>query len=335
MLLGTPEIALNQLPDILNIHAQPNVVPCEEKWESSFHRRLTTVVENGLPQKPVETWTQRDVSTLQNESMRDLEAIEESAATASCEGKILFAQVDPSNILNPAAISPPSLGKFGEMTTDDMKAMWKRFDLDGSEGYEPRDGDFLLTPPNSALDRRNQTILPGSYLGIWKMVFFISDPVVELPLAYSDITLNIRHSWIPADMVNPLMKLTSALHEWCAIAVEAGLTPEPVIIDLDDLHDHDRTGLAPKVCEILGLDPGLIRFELLEIAQEDHEEGIDLQRPGLRRFLAQGVNVFDARVANRRELWEDEFGEEAAGVLERCVRDAMPGYEAMYARRLH
>ncbi|KAL4966425.1 uncharacterized protein BDV14DRAFT_198882 [Aspergillus stella-maris] len=304
MLLGTPEVALNQLPDILNIHTQPNVVICEEKGDSSFDHRLLVTIENQLLKQPVETWTESDIKTLQDESMRDLEAIEEAAATANDEVKILFAQVDPSNILNPAALNASSSGQSADKTTDAMKATWKRFDLDGPEGYErPRP-----TQPN-----RPPRLIPENI----EIVFLISDPVIEFPLAYSDITLDIRHGWIPKDMVNPLMKLTCT-YRWMAALHEC----------------HDITGRATKVCEILGLDPGLIRFEGMEIAQENHEEAIALEKPGLQRFLAPGMNALDARIADCRDLWEDEFGEEAAGVLERCVRDAIPGYEAMYARRL-
>ncbi|KAL4937921.1 hypothetical protein BDV06DRAFT_226497 [Aspergillus oleicola] len=142
LLVGAPDIALNQLAEIINIHAQNNVLPCES-GAPSFRHRLRAANKHNLLLESVETWTESEIAGLQVAGMRNLQAVDVFAAIADREEKILVAQVDPAYLVNPAALS--CTGHDGSLPINEAKLIWNRFDLDGPPGYELGDGEFFLT----------------------------------------------------------------------------------------------------------------------------------------------------------------------------------------------
>ena len=111
----------------------------------------------------------------------------------------------------------------------------------------------------------------------------------------------------------------------------------PVILDADDV--INEPGVILRLCELTGLDKTKLRYEWDQAKKEEIEEqNKPTQRMlstlnasnGIMKEKTAGTVDIDAEV----KKWEVEFGEETAAIIEKAVRDAMPFYEYMKARRL-
>jgi hypothetical protein len=94
-----------------------------------------------------------------------------------------------------------------------------------------------------------------------------------------------------------------------------------------------------KYAKIIGLDPAKLKFSWSPKSKEE----LDKIHPVEKRMLStisasagivEGKTSRGVDINEEVKKWKVEFGDEEGGKTEKWVRDAMPDYEYLKARRL-
>jgi hypothetical protein len=98
-------------------------------------------------------------------------------------------------------------------------------------------------------------------------------------------------------------------------------------------------GIVTKYASLAGLDPEKLRFEWEEVSEEQLQSMPPPNRVMLS-FINKSRGIDKGKVAGAIDIdaeaakWRVEFGEQGGRNLEQWVRDAMPDYLALHAKRL-
>ncbi|KAJ5647095.1 hypothetical protein N7490_003467 [Penicillium lividum] len=339
LLISVPRTASNLLAKILNIQNQPNVLT-NEKGGYFFYSAYMAAAQEGRINKPIDQWTEEEKQEVQSAFQHGLDTLEEYSERAKKENKVMFAKEHAFWFFNPASFdkrvhgteSPEQFTSFRPRIPDVYGA---------SQMYSPS----------------NETVLSDEYLRTWRLAFVIRHPALAWPSMYRAMVKISALGMIDDDgikgasLTNMSLRWTRMLYDWCMEQPDVPATP--LIVDANDvIHSPDS---VMRFCELAGLDSGSMQFEWGSRVEEKRSqkwangamEGDKCQEDMHKKAAAimlstledsSGI-VKDKAPANidvsaEATKWKAEFGEEMGGFIEKAVRDSMPDYEYLKARRV-
>ncbi|KAI1271165.1 hypothetical protein F5Y07DRAFT_28123 [Xylaria sp. FL0933] len=187
----------------------------------------------------------------------------------------------------------------------------------------------------------NHTSLPDEFLKTWYPTFLIRHPGLMLPSLYrtaqKDIELNgsRRANKEPLE-IEVTLKFVRYLHEF--YTKHFGEDSQwPIILDADDVIATPE--IVMKYAKLVGLDPEKLKFSWEKASQEKLDQMQSAVKVMLSSINAstgvdKGKMAGNLDIDAEAEKWRAEFGEEGGRKLERWVRNAMPDYEYLRARRM-
>ncbi|KAK4148672.1 hypothetical protein C8A00DRAFT_47526 [Chaetomidium leptoderma] len=328
LLVSAPRTASNLLLKVLNIHNQPNVLTSEEGGYF-FHKAFVVATREINQFKPFSEWTDAEKGQIRDAYQQCLDLIEEYSARAQADNKIMFAKEHAISFLNPAKTQ----GQPGDTT----ESSTSRLNFPATYG------------PELTFSPHNQTWLPDEYLRTWRLAFIIRHPALAFPSLYRALVKLTKLGALNEDgmkgagMANMSLGWTRKLFDWSL--EQSGGKTVPLVIDGNDVILNP--GAVVRFCEAAGLDTGALQFDWTGESDKKKEPtpgtwaGVDEQaaRVMLSTLEASKGIVKDKAPATvdikaEADKWRAEFGDEAAGAIEKAVLDAMPDYEYLKERRV-
>jgi hypothetical protein len=194
------------------------------------------------------------------------------------------------------------------------------------------------------------------YLRSFKMVFIIRHPALAWPSMYRAMQKLEVSGMIDDDGVrgasvsNMTMHWTRLLYDWCMEQPDAPVPP-PVVDAHDLIHNPE---IVLELCEQTGLDKSVVQFEWAdkpekkslqwachnpdagaeEVKMHQHAASVMLSTlensSGIVKDKAPEIIDITAEAVK----WKKEFGDKVGELIEKSVRDSMPDYEYLKARRI-
>ncbi|CAI7648423.1 unnamed protein product [Penicillium pancosmium] len=318
LLISVPRTASNLLLKILNIHNQPQF-HTSPKGGYFFYPAFVSAAQNGHLAKSPEQWSQEDKQSVKKGFQGCLEALEDESSVAQKDNKAMFAKEHAFWFFNPAALHKMRTGRGDP-------EFFKELRSDMPEAYGP-----------SSWSPANETILSDEYMQSWQYAFIIRHPALSWPSMYRAMVKIAKEGYMDEDGIKG-SSLTNMTMHWS--------------------HAHDlihSPEIVYKLCEQTGLDKSALQFEWggkNEQKKSDvwasPEPDADQQQRDMHRRAAsimlstledsKGIVKDKAPVSididAEAAKWKVEFGEEVAQMIEKAVRDSMPDYEYLRARRI-
>ena len=199
----------------------------------------------------------------------------------------------------------------------------------------------------TARSAQNETVLPDGFLREWLPIFLIRHPALAFPSYYRTYLDNDdpHGALIGGDQGTLAMTLhwVRQLYEWYSHNLTAEETfvdvdvTWPLVLDGDDVMANKDVVLL--FGEIIQLDTTKMHFSWTAIPEEQQAK-IDPRMKRMLCTLLDSEGIIKGKTAENIDIdvevkkWQDEFGERAAGILEKSVRAAIPDYEFLKARKL-
>ncbi|KAI0391416.1 hypothetical protein F5Y17DRAFT_409864 [Xylariaceae sp. FL0594] len=320
-LFTMPRTASNMLVRILNLEEQA-VRPAHNGGYFFFSSMMTRLA---LYRKPLRDWTPEERAGVRLQERQGFEAMQDYLEAAEKEGQKIFMKEHVS-FINAAPFESEYM--YGPDDTDDAEL----------KQVLPARG--AASSSRSAL---NLTPLSDEFLKTWHPTFLIRHPAKMLPSLFrtaleDGVQLNGRgrSKREPYD-VESTLKFVRTLHDFYLQSYGRDDSQWPIVLDADDIMMYPE--LVTKYAELVDLDPGKLQFSWEKVSQAKLDALVPAQKIMFRTFNSStGVEkdkvAGNIDVTAEAEKWKSEFGPELGGKLERRVRDAMPDYEYLHARRL-
>ncbi|KAJ2991822.1 hypothetical protein NUW58_g2379 [Xylaria curta] len=315
-LLTMPRTASNMLIRVLNLDEQ-GVRPSRNGGYFFFPSMMARL---GLYSKPSQDWTLEDHATVREGLSNSFNSLQDYLEAAEGEGQKMFVK-EHISFLNSVYYEQKHM--FGGAEDSLLETTPAR--------------DFTSSTRSSL----NLTSLPDEFLKTWFPTFLIRHPALMIPSLYRTARCGIEldgkgRSKNEPYKVEATLKFVRALFDF--YLNHFGKDSEwPVVLDADDIIAHPE--LVMKYAELVGLDPGKLRFSWEKASQEQLDKLLSAEKIMLGSFNAS-TGVDKGKIAGNIDLnteaekWRNEFGEEGGRKMERWVRDAMPDYEYLRSRRL-
>lgn len=304
---------------ILNLEEQ-DVRPAHNGGYFFFRSMMTRLA---LYRKPLRDWTPEERAGVKVQEKQCFEAMQDYLEAAEEEGQKVFLK-EHISFIN----APP-------------------FESEYMYGAEDRDDPSLTKvlaarrATTSTRSSLNLTALPDEFLKTWYPTFLIRHPAKMLPslfrTALDEIQLDGkgRSKHEPYE-VESTLKFVRALHDFY-LQHYGENSQWPIVLDADDIMMYPE--LMIKYAGLVDIDPDKLQFSWEKTSQAKLDTLPPAQKIMFRTFnCSTGVEkdkiAGNIDIAAEAEKWKSEFGEELGGRLERRVRDAMPDYEYLQARRL-
>ncbi|TEY37375.1 hypothetical protein BOTCAL_0523g00030 [Botryotinia calthae] len=317
LLLSSPRTASNLLIMILNLENQPNIYTTEKSkhgyfFIDSFNTRKYLFAADSPHMKD---WTQeyRKKSLAAHQSC--FEKLRDHAIAAKSEGKFAYVKEHTGWLTNPVALT--------EFLYDDEV---------GEEGWTVKAFD------SQTRSIGNDTLLPDEVLKEWMPTFLIRHPALVIPSfarARRDIEglESMKKQWKFGNM-QMTMKWSRNLFDWyCSQGTE-----EPIVLDADDIMTN--RDIMVKYAKMIGADPTKLKFSWnVDKIEEDWGELAHEWRR-MSSTLKSSSGILEGKTSSglivEEEVakWKEEFGDEIAEGLETLVKNSLPHYEHMKAKRL-
>ncbi|KAJ6107139.1 hypothetical protein N7523_008462 [Penicillium sp. IBT 18751x] len=336
LLVSVPRTASNLLLKILNIHNQPGVLTNKQGGYFLFQAFVEATRKGQLAKNPGD-WSDEEVKNVHEGFQACVDTLEEWSAKARDENKVLFAKEHAFWLMNPASFQEA-------VTGHDDPEFSKQFRIK-TDAYGP---DQSFSPSN-------KTVLSNEYLRTWQMAFIIRHPALAWPSMYRAMQKVAAEGFMDEDGIkgssatNMSLRWSRMLYDWCMEQPDQP-TPPPVIDAHDLIHNPE---VVLRLCEQTGLDKSVVQFEWENDAKKSDNwamadpsapaEEVHFQNRAAAIMLSsleasKGV-IKDKAPANidiaaEAEKWKVEFGEQAAQIIEKAVRDSMPDYEYLKSKRI-
>lgn len=205
----------------------------------------------------------------------------------------------------------------------------------------------------------NETVLPDEYLKLWRPTFLIRHPALCFASLWRVRKIRSEENGDVASFkeweksqIDMTYHWTRSLYDWYAshiaskdISFGQHETCWPVLLDADDV--MTKPDVLIKYCELVGFDSSKLKFSWSDIASDERGKNISKEQERkeyMRRKMTETLRsstgpqkekvAGDIDITEEAKKWKAEFGEESAARLEKYVRDSMPDYEYLKARRL-
>jgi hypothetical protein len=259
------------------------------------------------------------------------------AQSAESHGKIFFAKEHAQWIADPAAINHYIL-------KHDYQASLRL--------------GIPVPTSNSAGENfplNNFTIFPDACLESWRLTFLIRYPALALPSFYRAAVNLEKEGFAGHNEIQPLMELhstvkwTRLLYDWCCergIQSTSAELPDicfPILLDAQDVIHCPEVVL--KYCELIGMSPAEVKFawhsaksgnSQYDVPGAGHTSPEDVMMSTLNHSscLIKEKTPTTVDIALERGKWNVEFGKSLAKQMEQWIREAMPDYDCLWAKRL-
>ncbi|KAH6844752.1 hypothetical protein B0I37DRAFT_167655 [Chaetomium sp. MPI-CAGE-AT-0009] len=321
-LITSPRTASNMLVKILNLDAQ-NVRPAEN---GGYFFLNAAVKRFSFHDTPMNTWKEEDRAAVYAAQQAALDKLQEYIDGAEKEGQRIFVKEHAFVMNEPHYESEYIYGPDA---------------VTGTPATLPVQG--IEHPTRSAL---NITLLPDEFLKTWQPTFLIRHPAMMLPSLYRTcIRDDVGGFEIDGRKARPgkeplksevTMKWIRTLHSFYTAHFGEDST-WPIVLDADDIMVTPE--LVTKYATLVGLEPDKLRFSW-EKASEEKLQSMSAPNRVMLSSINASSKVDTSKVAGNIDIdaeaakWRVEFGEEGGRNLEKWVRDAMPDYLALHAKRL-
>jgi hypothetical protein len=281
--------------------------------------------KNKLVATPIRDWSTEVEEELRKAYQADFEAFEKyiSAAEFPPNQKSVFVKEHIVPMMDPVILSK---FRYGEESTETPLF---------SVGIS---NDSLESPPHSPL---NVTILPDEFLKTWSPTFLIRHPALTFPSNYRSLNKAAKiavPAWGERDFMKTVMtfKWTRMLYEFFLAQKDSTDQVWPIILDGDDV--VSRPDLITRWAVLMGMDPTKLVFSWAASTEKEDPDEPNLSNMFLSTLLASsGINSANTSanidIGTEAEKWKHEFGEEDGKMIEGYVREALPDYEYLKARR--
>ncbi|GAB1198659.1 hypothetical protein APSETT444_007987 [Aspergillus pseudonomiae] len=308
---------------MLSLEQQENAISNEKGgyffWDSFIKGRTTNSTYT-----PIEDWTTQQTEEMQQVFQDDFNRWESTSRLAESQGKLFFAKEHIQWFADPAAISDH---------------------LSHSESHTPSPVNIKIptsygTPHE--FSPNNLTIFPDHYLETWRLTFLIRHPALAFPSFYRAMRELEKEEFAQPHEMRPLMELnatlrwTRLLYDWCCQHQgEANIgcardTRYPLVLDAQDIIHH----------------PDILARSEWNVPNQKVENGTTKKTSHrspekvMKSTLENSSHVLKNRtpiivdIGVERKGWDQEFGIDFGEQMEKWVREAMPDYNYLRARRL-
>ncbi|KAL1954178.1 hypothetical protein VTO42DRAFT_1534 [Malbranchea cinnamomea] len=342
-LITQPRTASNLLVKILGVeNLQPEV---QHGGRASGYWFMDAASARWTPEftnRSMEEWTDEEKTRIRQGYQKAFDDFEAFLEKAEINNKIVFSKEHAFVLGNPAT-------------------QWREFFAQRSALV---DAEWVVKVPEKyakspTWSEHNKTILPDEFLRTFKPIFLIRHPAIAFPSFYR-AALDVQNGLGGSFTSDQKSVLTfwhiRKLYDWYeADIAKSGSAPSssgqteghstlpwPVVIDADDII-RDPEAMANKLCEIVGLDKTKLQFEWEPDTGETVLPGNELFNKAARRMMSTlraSTGILKEKLAANIDIdaeakkWKEEFGEEEGADIERRVREAIPDYEYLKARKL-
>lgn len=335
-LITLPRTCSNLLVRMLALDQQPNIFPAPEHGGYFFKPYFHESTIKKLWSKPVHELSEQEAAWMKEPLQAGADTFGRHVATARSMQKGTLVKEHAVFMTNPVAMSKHLHGP--ECTTAHPSS-W---------GADPRPAAFNETTPGEYSDLNN-TAMPDQFLRAWKPIFLIRNPISMFPSFYRashDLKFDDDGT---SHRMTMTMHWNRTLYDWYVRQFEATAAAQngdahqdedaqwPIILDADDV--MTEPGVVIRLSEIIGLDPSKLQFSW----ERTPKESVENMPPDTQRMLSSllassGIDKSkvsaNLNIETEAKKWREEFGEEGGAKIEKFVRDAMPDYEYMKAKRL-
>jgi hypothetical protein len=330
LLVASPRTGSNLLLKILALEDQPNVATC--KNGGYFFMPLVLLKQElRCAWKNVEQFSKDERDKIGIGMKRCFNELDQHIKCAISSGKLVFVKEHANFLTDPVAKTQFIYGE--ESVTQELPWMIK-----GSD-------EVVQTTSRSI---HNKTILSDEFLRSWNPVFLIKHPALSFPSFYrasvradgQEFMNSIpgRRSCHMVMTMRWIRKLYDFYSEYFTESKHQTVQANgddiwPIILDADDV--IDKPAVLVKLCNLTGLDSGLLRYEW-----EPSRQARPLWAQAFRTTLDSSTRIIATKAAGDIDIdeevkkWKEEFGEEIGDMIEKYVRDAIPDYEFLKSKRL-
>ena len=325
-LITYPRSASNLLVRILALDQQSNVMS-RKSGGYFFLNAFRKNSELGNKGKHINDWTEDERKGMMESFQKCFDELEEHAEAAEADGKVVFVKEHVGFIIEPTA---KTRFLFGEDSVTESPWTVKVPKTYGEKST------------HSSL---NETVLPDEFLQTWAPTFLIRHPALAFPSFYRTMTdtkeeEHTTESELPLEMT---LHWNRMLYEWYlqyfkTLESETGSEPTwPLVLEADDIVTNPEVTKA--FCKVVGMDPSKLKFSWVPATQEQLAGYPNNTARRMLSTLAASAGVVDGKTAEGLDInmeakkWGEEFGEEIGTKIEKWVREAIPDYEFMKARR--
>lgn len=331
-LITAARTASNMLMTILNLEEQ-NVIPLRHGGYFFFPavwKRYPLLFKG-----PIESWTKEERAELDAINKEVFGKIQDHIEASESAGKAIFVKEHALFMNDPRIESAFLHGDGADDKTDST-----------TSGYEDLSVLEWSGCSHGTRSKHNLTVFPDEFLHTITPTFLIRHPAMVIPSYYRAARDQINMEAIPRPdslaggptIIEATMRWNRSLFDFYTDYYASIGRPPPTVLDADDIMTSGSS-LVPKYARAVGLDPAKIRFawdkgtgddgKLIPIERRMLSTLLDSSAVDKSKIAGQDLDI-DAEAVK----WRDEFGEEGGRNLEGWVRNAMPHYQHMRAKRM-
>ncbi|KAE8360425.1 hypothetical protein BDV27DRAFT_161690 [Aspergillus caelatus] len=328
-LITYPRTGSNLLVRMLGLANQPHMRAGDDRGGYIFLPVVKLITDLGLRKKEVTDWTEEEIMQVRCSYQECFAEFQEYLDKASADGCSVFIKEHVHFLIDPTTLS---LFTFGNSAGDTTRPSWM-------VQYLPESYEGKASGTRSPL---NETVLSDEFLRSWQPTFLIRHPALAFPSLYRAL-LELEGTGNPHEDEQlgqhcMTLRWTRNLYGWYMREGNCvdDRTAWPIVLDADDIMTDP--GLVSDYCQLLGMDPSRVSCSWMPASKEQRSHMNMFTKRYLSTLLSSGGIVTD-KIAGRvniemeAEKWCEEFGERVGRRLERLVREAMPDYEFLKARR--
>ncbi|KAK2738857.1 hypothetical protein FQN57_006871 [Myotisia sp. PD_48] len=328
ILLSTPRTASNLFVKILSLDDQPSVVEGGRRGYFFIQTFESKLFDHKVAGEPIDAWPEDVKVGLKKLYQECSDNLQKEVQIAASQNKDMFFKEHVAWITDPVDESKLLHGE--DSTTE-----------------EP----WLVNVPSTIQDKTrsplNRTIFPDSFWHGFHPTFLIRHPALAFPSLYraaadllgkeevvNQCPFRIEMTYTPArllfDWYNEHLDTSSKETN------EPGIN-WPIVMDADDVIMEPE--VLMRYSKALGFDSTKLKHEWKpvsaeDIAKQDEKSNRMLSTLNSSDGILKNKTAVGLDLAEEAKKWREEFGEEEGALLEGLVRDAMPDYEHLRARRL-
>ncbi|KAK2870578.1 hypothetical protein FQN49_003074 [Arthroderma sp. PD_2] len=329
-LITYPRTGSNLLVRMLGLEKQPDFMASDDRGGYIFLPSVKLMTDLNLRMKGVAEWTEDETEQVRQSYQDSFDGFQRHLETASSQRRSVFIKEHVHFLIEPAALSRLVFGP-SRVEPDALRPMQVR----ESHGREPTRSPL------------NQTVLSDEFLRTWLPTFLIRHPALAFPSLYRALLeLEGPEDEQEADSLGEhCMTLcwTRTLYDWYvqnlteAQSYVDGCVTWPIVLDADDVMTDP--GVVVRFCEIMGMDASQLAFSWTPASTKQQTQMDPFTKRYLSTLLSSGGIVKGKTSANidiehEAKNWRTEFGDRAGRRIERLVKEAMPDYKFLKAKRL-
>ena len=348
-LITYPRTASNLLIRILGLDEQPNMAAGHDRGGYIFLPVIKLITDMGLRQKSVQNWTDDEIMHVKAAYKDCFDDFQQTLARVSKNEHSIYVKEHVHFLIDPTTLSKHVFG-----SPVDKEEAAKRCDdgmwtLEHLQPHSLSDGDGSPGPTGCAT---NITLLPDEFLQMWKPTFLIRHPALAFPSLYRALlvlegTGNESDDSVLGEHCMTL-RWTRSLYDWyseyyredegsCSSSEDGDGVECPVVLDADDIMANPDQ--VARYSALLRMDPGKLSFSWLPATDREMSRLDVPTKRYLDTLLASGgvrkdKMSGDVNLERLAREWREESGPRVGYRLARLVKEALPDYEFLKARRL-